>query len=203
MNYISNNIKIIKNNNYTKIIANNNINKGSIILIEKPIYSEIDIISLLYTLIKNKDDINIKNLYPRENNINLLNSKNNPYLINLSKIINKYNNKRIKEYLLSININYIYFYYYKILYNAFEMYNCSVILPIGAMMNHSCEPNIIFSEKIINSVKIMQFETIKNIKQGDELYYSYLRNYTGPNNNRKIYLLNHYNFICNCNKCSI
>jgi hypothetical protein len=195
MSFISNKITIINNNGY-KIIANNNINKGDIILIEQPIFNDVDIISLLYTIIKNKDTIYIKNLYPRTNDIKLLNIDNNPYIINLSKIINKYDNKKIKDFLLSINIDIIYFYYYKILFNAFEMNNKSVILPIGAMMNHNCKPNIIFKSIIIKGVHCMEFKAINNIKKDEELCYSYLRNYKGTDN--KLYLLNHYNFTCEC-----
>ena len=109
-------------------------------------------------------------------------------------------NKKIKEFLLSININEIYFYYYKILFNAFEMNNNSVILSIGATMNHSCKPNIIFKSININGINYMEFKAINNIKINDELCYSYLRNYKGFNN--KLYLLNHYNFICQCIKCN-
>ena len=195
MSFINNKINIIKTDGY-KIIATNNINKGETILIEQPIFNDVDIISLLYTIIKNKDTIYIKNLYPRTNDIKLLNIINNPYIINLSKIINKYDNKKIREFLLSINIDIIYFYYYKILFNAFEMNNNSVILPIGAMMNHNCKPNIIFKSININGINYMEFKAINNIKKDEELCYSYLRNYKGTNN--KLYLLNHYNFICQC-----
>jgi hypothetical protein len=201
MSFISNKLNIINTDGY-KIIATSNINKGDIILIEKPIFDEIDIISLLYTIIKNKDTIYIKKLYPRTNNLKLLNIKDNPYNphnIHLLKIINKYYNNKIKEFLL-LNINDIYFYYYKILFNAFEMNNNSVILPIGAMMNHNCKPNIIFKSINIKGIHYMEFKAINNIKKDDELCYSYLRNYNGSNDklNQKLYLLNHYNFICEC-----
>ncbi len=199
MSFISNKITIKLDNGY-KIIANDNINKGDIVLVEQPIFNEDDIIYLLYTIIKNKDIENIKNLYPRTNNIKLLNEKDNPYIINLSKIINKYSNKKIKEFLLSIDINVLYFYYYKILFNAFEMNNKSVILSIGAMMNHNCNPNIIFNSINIKGINYMQFIALSNIKKHEELCYSYLRNYKGLN--KKNYLLNHYNFSCNCSSCN-
>lgn len=204
MAYISDKIKIIKTDGYF-IRANNNINKGETILIEQPIFNETDIISLLYTIIKNKDTIYIKNLYPRTTNFKLLNIKDNPYNVYLLKIINKYPNNKIKDFLLSININDIYFYYYKILFNAFEMNNNSVILQIGAMMNHSCKPNIIFNSINIKGINYMKFKAINNIKKDEELCYSYLRNYKENNNrlNQRLYLLNHYNFICQCNLCTV
>jgi hypothetical protein len=198
MSFISNKIEIIKKDGY-RIIANENINKGDIILIEKPIFNEPDIIYLLYTIIKNKDMMNIKNLYPRTHDVKLLNTKDNTYNVNLSKIIDKYPNKKIKDFLLSIDINSLYFYYYKILFNAFEMNNSSVILSIGAMMNHNCMPNIIFNTINIKGINYMQFIALTNIKKNDELCYSYLRN--NKKLNKRLYLLYHYNFICNCNLC--
>ena len=190
MTNINKKITIIRNN-YSKIIANENIKKGEIILVEKPIYQEIDVIKLLYEILKNKEDINIIYLYPRC----YLELPNNKYLSNLIKLINNYDNHKIKKYLLLININTLYFYYSKILFNAFQMNNYSTILPIGAMMNHSCKPNIMFYEK--NNMMI--FEALTNINKNEELFYSYLRNFKYTNNKEKqLYLLNHYNFICEC-----
>jgi SET domain-containing protein len=186
------NIIIIKDVNY-KIIAKEKIKKGEIILVEKPIYKEPDTIKLLYEILRNKDDIHIISLYPREY-MNL----NNSYLINLMKLINNYNNHKIRKFLLLIDIKTLYFYYSKILFNAFQMNNNACVLPIGAMMNHSCSPNIIFYEK--NNTMI--FEALTNINKNDELCYSYLRNYKYTNNkDKQLYLLNHYNFICQCSLC--
>ncbi len=192
-----NNIKIIKDDNY-KIIAKNKIKKGEIILVEEPIYKEADIIKLLYEILRNKDDYNIISLYPRKY-MNLNNPYfNNNYFINIMKVINNYNNTKIRKFLLLIDINTLFFYYLKILFNAFQMNNYACILPIGAMMNHSCSPNIIFYEK--NNMMI--FEALTNINKNDELCYSYLRNYKYANNkDKQLYLLNHYNFICECPLC--
>lgn len=194
--FFSTKICLIKEDNY-KVIAIDNIKKGEVILIEKPIYQELDIIKLLYELIKNKTDINIVNLYPRVNfNLHLL--SDNLYLSNLINIINKYNNQKVKKYLLSVKIDLLYLYYLKILFNAFQMNNYSSILPLGAMMNHSCKPNIIFYEK--NNMMI--FEALTNINKNDELFYSYLRNYKYNNQkDKQNYLLNHYNFNCSCSIC--
>ncbi len=79
------------------------------------------------------------------------------------------------------------------------MNNHPTILPIGAKMNHSCKPNIYFYEKN----NMMYFEALNNIKKGEELCYSYLRNYTFINQkDKQNYLFNHYNFICKCIICS-
>ena len=67
-----------------------------------------------------------------------------------------------------------------------------VFLIKGAKMNHSCNPNIIFYEKDDKMV----FESCKTIKKGEELCYSYLRNNTDINH--KQYLIDHYNFSCEC-----
>ena len=183
-------ISIIKTN-YYKIIANENIKKGEIILIEKPLYQETDIIKLLYEILKNKEDSDIISLYPRKN----IELHNNPYLYNLIKLINNYNNIKVKKFLCLINTKILNHYYCKILFNAFQMNSSCVILPIGAMMNHSCKPNIYFYEK----QNEMYFEALTNINKNDELCYSYLRNYKYSNNKEKqIYLFNHYNFICKC-----
>jgi hypothetical protein len=192
MNNISKKITIIKNE-FCKIIATENIKKGEIILAEKPIYQETDIIKLLYEIIKNKENIDIVNLYPRT-----YLELSNTYLSNLLKMINNYNNHKIKKFLL-INCNIINFYFCKILFNAFDMNNYSTILPIGAMMNHSCNPNIVFYEKN----NLMYFVALHNIKKNDELCYSYLRNYKYTDyKDKQLYLLNHYNFTCNCYECN-
>jgi hypothetical protein len=186
-------INIVNDINNTKIIAKENIKKGTIVLIEEPKFKEKDIIYLLYIILKNKDDINIKNLYPR-NNIN----HNSIYIQTLYKLINNYPDKKIKKHLLLIDTNIINLYYYKILFNAFDMNNYPAILPIAAKMNHSCKPNIYFYQKN----NLMYFETLCDIKKEEELCYSYLRNYKFINQkDKQNYLFNHYNFICKCIIC--
>ena len=202
MNYdLSNKVKIIYNMEYDyyKIIALENIQKGEIILNEKPLFNLFGkknnnyMLQMLYIMLKNNENHYILNLYPR-NKIELINN-DNPYNINLIKIINNYNDNKTKRFLLSFDKSTLYLYYYKYLFNAFDMNNSPVILPIGALMNHSCTPNIIFYEH--NNT--MLFETLHNIKKGSELCYSYLRNYKSKTNiNKHTYLINHYNFICKC-----
>ena len=187
-------INIVNDINNNKIIAKENIKKNEIILIEEPVYKEKDIIYLLYIILKNKDDTNIKNLYPR-NNYNF----NSIYLQTIYKLINNYPEKKIKKYLLMIEHNTLYFYYFKILFNAFDMNGSAAILPIGAKMNHSCKPNVYFYQKN----NLMYFEALTEIKAGTELCYSYLRNYKFINQkDKQNYLFNHYNFTCNCIICS-
>jgi len=195
-NYMSNDIKIVYDNDFYKIIALNDIKKGTIVMKEISEYNLFgchktnQILDMLYIMLKNKHDTQIINLYPR-NNVKLLNQSNNHYLIDLQKEIKFCSDNKIKKFLLEQNIDTLYTYYYKILFNAFNMYSTPVLLFNGAMMNHSCNPNIKFYE--INNA--MYFETICDIKKGDELFISYLRN---ADDDTHKYLLNHYNFQCKC-----
>jgi len=196
-NYISPNIKILYNNDSYYIIAQNDIKKDTIILKEIPKYNlfgnkkDDELIEMLYILLQNKNDPIILNLYPRTTNIFILNKINNPYNINLVKLINNTKNNKLKSFILSFDKSIIYQHYYKYIYNAFNMYSVPTILSYGAMINHSCKPNIYFYE----NNNAMYFKTLYDIKKGDELKISYLRNKT--NETSKEYLLNHYNFICN------
>ena len=199
--YISEDIKIVYKNDFYKIVAINDIKKKTIIMKEKSDYNLFgchktnQILDILYLMLKNKDDLKIINLYPR-NSIKLINQSNNPYLIDLLKEIKYCSNNKIKKFLLDHDIDTLYTHYYKILFNAFDMYGSPVLLFNGALMNHSCNPNIKFYE--FNNA--MYFETLIDIKKGDELTYSYLRNVLIKTpKDKHIYLLNHYNFYCKCN----
>jgi hypothetical protein len=195
---INPNIKILNDNNYYKIISTGFIEKDTIILIEYPkIYlsnnskSNDDVLlNMLYLILKYKDSLFIQNLYPRAIIKNPIGNINNPYNINLNKLIKNCTNKVIKNYLLFFDKDTLYMHYYKYLCNAFDMNNSPVILPIGAMMNHSNNPNIMFYPENNRMV----FKTTKKIKPNEELCYSYLRNckYT-TNEEINEYLYNHYN----------
>ncbi len=199
MNDIINpNIKIVYENDSYKIISTNFIEKNTHILIEHPkIYlsnnikdNEEKLLQMLYLILKYKDSLFIKNLYPRATIKNPIGNINNPYNINIIKLIKNCKNKIIKNYLLFFDKECLYMHYYKYLFNAFDMNNNPVILPIGAMMNHSNNPNIIFYPENDKMV----FKTINNIKPNEELCYSYLRNYKYKSNEEiNEYLFNHYN----------
>ncbi len=196
---INPNIKIICENDFYKIISKKFIEKNTIVLIESPkLYlsnnpktNEDILLNMLYLILKYKDTLFIKNLYPRAIIKNPIGNINNPYNINLIKLIKNCSNKIIKNYLLFFDKDTLYMHYYKYLFNAFDMDNSPVILPIGAMMNHSNNPNIIFYSE--NNKMI--FKTINDIKPNEELCYSYLRNckYKTPDEINE-YLYNHYNF---------
>ncbi len=195
--YINPNIQIIYENDFYKIISKNFIKKNTIILIESPkIYllnntktNEDKLLNMLFLIIKNRDTDYIKNLYPRTIIKNPM-TNNNPYYINIIKLIQTSTNKTIKDYLLSFDKNIIYQHYYKYLFNAFEMNKEPVILPLGALMNHSHNPNIEFTD----DNNKMYFRTKCDIKPNEELCYSYLRNYKYKSEKDKNdYLYNHYN----------
>lgn len=197
--FVSTNITINYVDDYYKITANDNIKKGTIVMKEKSDFNLFgyiknnNVFDMLYIILKNKDNNNIKNLYPR-NKINIINKKDNPYIFDLRKEIRKYKDDKIKNFLLNIDDDILYLHYYKYLFNAFQIYDSSILLFKGARMNHSENPNI----KFYSQNDCMYFETIKDIKKGEELTYSYLRNVKLISKEEITqYLINHYNFIQN------
>jgi len=175
-----------------------------------------ELVIMLDKMVKHYNYEEITELYPRTR----INEKDfikpfqtNPFNINITKIIknqsnyknpryssnsryssNPRNENNIKlEFHKNTSIDIYQECYWKYLFNAFDMYNSPVILPIGAKINHSNTPNIYFYEK--NNA--MYFETIKNIKTGEEITYSYLRNFDTNKYNmtQEDYLAYHYNFI--------
>jgi hypothetical protein len=193
--FISDKISIIysEKEDYYKIISNTFIPKNQLIMIEKSdinlfgfIKSD-NIFDMLYLIIKNSENVNIKNLYPRK----FIYLKKNDYIFDLKKELKKYKNEKNKKFLQNVDDETLYLHYYKYLFNAFQIYDSSIILFKGSMMNHSIKPNIKFYP--VNDS--MYFETITNIKKGDELTFSYLRNVTLSDQTEiDKYLMDHYNF---------
>ena len=89
----------------------------------------------------------------------------------------------------------------KYLRNAFNFgKNKYCMLFLGCKLNHDCSPNTEFYKK--NNV--MVFETITNIKKGQEITDSYTSSDIYENMNdkqRKTKLFQQYGFICECKKC--
>ncbi len=118
---INPNIKIVYENDSYKIISTKFIEKNTIILIEYPkLYlsnnikkNEDVLLNMLYLILKYKDSLFIKNLYPRAIIKNPIGSIDNPYNINLIKLIKNSNNKIIKNYLLFFDKDTLYMHYYK------------------------------------------------------------------------------------------
>jgi len=90
----------------------------------------------------------------------------------------------------------------KYMANAFEP---GVVLIKGAMLNHSCSPNVIFNwEKRSASDKkenIMNFTTVRDIEAGEEICGNYV-DIRLDNEARQKRLLDQYGFHCRCVRCS-
>lgn len=156
------------NNENNGIFANSFIPKNTVILIEKPykIYKNLDSMLLFIC-----NDIKKNNL-------------ENKFL----KLYPRFLSTSDKDYFKT-----------KILKNAFNFtrktHSNPCILFYGAKFNHSCEPNIIFT----NEKDKMVFTTTKDINKNTELHIQYI-DINQPYLNRKE-LLKQYDFICNCSLC--
>lgn len=72
------------------------------------------------------------------------------------------------------------------------------ISPMTCMFNHSCAPNV-FNHMIYSQAV---FITIRPIKQGDQLFVSYLGEETNNSSEyRRNALANNFGFLCECDKC--
>ena len=81
--------------------------------------------------------------------------------------------------------------------NAFDFGKYGpAILFNGALLNHSCDPNVIFKQEN----KYMIFKTIKDINKGEELCNNYI-DITLPKKRRLSILKSQYGFTCTCNRC--
>ncbi|XWV25905.1 SET domain protein [Tupanvirus soda lake] len=191
------------------LVATNNIPSNTIIIKELPAFKIpenefifCDIFQLLYTIM-NSTNIENKNkfisLLPNNTN-NFLHHKKKflKALKNLSTTKNKHA-KRIYSYFINnFTEDEIALLCTKYMCNAFEFGNEGpVILLLGTLMNHSCDPNVKFAKE--NGY--MVFRTSKNIKTGEELCDNYI-NTKLPKNERQEMLKQRYGFICKCCKCT-
>ena len=191
MNFISDKISIISNEDYYKIISNKNITNKELLIIE---YPDINLFGLeninreeqiLQLYLKNKDNQLILDLYPRSTSYTLTSLiKKMVHGININKSINKNINKNIVELFAA-----------KYIFNAFEGNDYGPLtLPIIAKTNHSCKPNARF--RFNRETGSMHLFAIRDIKKNEEIYVSYLEN--KKIDNHRLYLQEHYGFICNC-----
>ena len=195
-----------KNTDYYSVKALTSIKKDEQILIEYPkciLYGELEVERGLQVVKKYIEQMNmdyIKEFYPRDIKI----FKQTEITKSIHKII-KYldSNQKHNTYIISLitffkqySKRFIEFYYAKYIYNAFEGYRYGPLtLPILAKFNHSCKNNnIVFKFDEKNGCMIVK--TTRNIKKGDELFNSYL--YNKNIENHKLYILEHYNFVCGC-----
>lgn len=198
--FISNKIKFINLNDYTKAIAIDDIKKDEILIIE---YSKINLfeenqnnreIKILKKYLENKNNIDIVNLYPR--NYNFIKTDMINSIHSLIKSIKNIDNK-LYLFLMNHKKEDLEFYFAKYIFNAFEGHNFGPLtLPNIAKLNHSCKPNVKFTFNKNN--KYMYVKSIRHIKKGEEIFDSYLEN--KKIKNHKIYLHEHYGFTCDCIK---
>jgi Proteins containing SET domain len=77
-------------------------------------------------------------------------------------------------------------------------------VPLGALLNHSCDPNCVVTYRIMenyNNRIVQQIRTVKDVKEGEELCHPYLDT-ACTTANRVEKLKKDYNFICQCTRCA-
>ncbi|XWV24666.1 hypothetical protein QJ856_gp1118 [Tupanvirus deep ocean] len=192
------------------LIATEKIPKNTVIIKELPAFMIpknkhifCDIFQLLYTIM-NSNDTETKNKF-----ISLAPDKIDNFLHhkkvflkalhNLSRMRNKHA-KKIYSFLVNNHTeNEIVLLCAKYMCNAFEFGNDGpVILLLGTLMNHSCDPNV----KFIKENGYMVFRTSRNIQVGEELCDHYI-DIKLPKNKRQKMLKERYGFVCKCPRCII
>lgn len=72
------------------------------------------------------------------------------------------------------------------------------VFPVGAILNHSCNPNCILTYEGGEQV----IRTIRNVKKGEELFHSYT-DICQPTSIRRERLKITYGFLCKCDRCEL
>ena len=198
-NFISDKIQFINSNDYNKVVSIQNIKKDEILIIEYPkinlfgFNSDLRELKILKKYIENKNNPDIIKLYPR--NYNYIKTDMIKLVHKLIKSIRNFD-KNLYNFLIEYSKEELEFYFAKYIFNAFEGEEFGPLtLPNIAKLNHSCNPNVkfIFNKNDGN----MYVKSIKNIKEGEEIFDSYLENKQIINH--KLYLKEHYGFACECN----
>lgn len=106
-----------------------------------------------------------------------------------------------KNYLPNLCVNAVRLHFKKIIFNAFSFNNrrC-ILLFLGSRFNHSCVPNVDYSKK--KTDKHAVFKTTRIIEKGEELFISYADNEL-PDKERQERLQEGWEFICNCERCTV
>jgi hypothetical protein len=197
-NYISEKIQFHNQNDYNKVVSNQNIKKDEILIIESSQFNlfgfDLDFreLNILKKYIENKNNPDIINLYPR--NYNYVKTD---LIKSVHKIIKSIRNsdKNLYNFLIDFSKEELELYFAKYIFNGFEGYEYGPLtLPNIAKLNHSCNPNVRFNFN--KNDGCMYVKSIRNIKKGEEIFDSYLEN--KQITNHKIYLKEHYGFVCEC-----
>ena len=97
----------------------------------------------------------------------------------------------------------------------------SGVYPLGALLNHSCNPNCILRYRYYNDENdnettttktttreksrhppVLEIVTCRNVQRGEELTHSYVE-LLDPVSRRQEQLLASYGFLCNCQRCFV
>ncbi len=198
INFISDKIQIINQNDYNKVISIQNIKKDEILIIEYPKInlfgekSDNRELNILKKYIQNKYNPDIIKLYPR--NYNYVRTDMIKLVHNLIKSIRN-SDKNLYNFLIEYSKEELELYFAKYIFNGFEGEEFGPLtLPNIAKLNHSCNPNVKFTFN--KNDGCMYVKSIRNIKKGEEIFDSYLEN--KQITNHKIYLKEHYEFECDC-----
>lgn len=201
MNYLDPRIKqvAIKNKNYG-MIALKKIPKNTIIIKEVPAFQldskqEIisDIFQLLYQILTSNRIKEFNNFQPKTS------EKFQNYRSALQKELNKLKHTQFNNIYIFFIENYsedeILLLSAKYMCNAFTP---ASILLIGAKLNHSCAPNVIFYQ----NKNQFYFKTTRDIEANEEICDNYV-DITKNKETRQKRLLEQYGFICQCVKCTL
>jgi len=179
-------------------VATTFIHKDTVILVEEP-KTKVDKVNenamfeCIYKIYQNKEEKQWSKLYPSE--INKIDEE--------IKKVATIKNMVLKEWLLNQYANQLSLDIAKYKSNAFNMDNDKTeekpcILYSGAIFNHSCDPNVIFSF----TDNKMIFKTCKDVNANEELQVNYIHTDIHKSKEHRQYrLLNQYNFLCSCSKC--
>jgi hypothetical protein len=174
------------------VFAIQDIPENTIVLKEQPIYLDEltgryyhDTLTLVRKLIDEyKDDF--LSLFPHTlNEYNLIKRKN--FIKNCDKFFK------------DVPIETVELYYEKFAKNCFAYKDGSATLFYGAKFNHSCDPDVIYNYN--KKEKCFIFKTERNIKQGEEIFDTYI-DHSDPKKKRQKELLNIYGFVCTCIRCA-
>ncbi|PRP84571.1 hypothetical protein PROFUN_09244 [Planoprotostelium fungivorum] len=78
----------------------------------------------------------------------------------------------------------------------------AALFRLASMANHSCDPNVVPSESLVNGVRAVEFVAIKDIAEGEPILIDYIPEEGLEQLEKKEKLLKQYYFECACPKCS-
>ena len=184
-------------------VAQKDIEPGCIIIREKPAFYipkdeaiTSEIFQLLYQVMTSKDAVQIRKfmklvpLTPENNEQRERVLEEYNHLQKVDPVLYKYFKDNIElEHLLILC--------YKYIQNAFRIdgYGPCILLT-GACLNHSCIPNVVFT----NKKGVIMFKTVRKINKGEEICDHYVGLLISESKRRER-LKSQYGFECTCLRC--